>query len=200
MEDYLNFLHKIGNIKRYKKNNILFYEDEQAKNFFILLKGKVRVYKSINDKEMTLHHFLPTSFIAEMPAFKRLKYPANAEFEEESEILEINFEKFYNLCLENTKFNFLLIASLFEKIKILEKKLLQNSLGLKERVISYILENEQKLDIMTQKQISLDLNVRVESLSRILKEFKNKNLLTTNKGKITILDKEKLIKNFSELS
>ncbi|MBK1972617.1 Crp/Fnr family transcriptional regulator [Campylobacter sp. TTU-622] len=199
MEDYLNFLYKIGNIKKYKKNNILFYEEEQAKNFFILLKGKVRIYKSINDKQMTLHRFLPISFIAEMPAFKRLKYPANAEFEEEGEILEINFEKFYNLCLENTKFNFLLIASLFEKIKILEKKLLQNSLELKEKIAYYILENEQKLDIITQKQIALDLNVRVESLSRVLKEFKNNNILTTNKGKIIILDKEKLLKNFSVL-
>ncbi len=38
---------------------------------FILLKGKIRIYKSTaSDKEITLHYFNPPNFIAEMPAFK----------------------------------------------------------------------------------------------------------------------------------
>lgn len=52
-----------------------------------------------------------------MPAFKKLNYPANAVFEEDGEILEIDFINFQNLCSENKEFNFLLISSLLIKLK-----------------------------------------------------------------------------------
>ncbi|HEF3474613.1 TPA: nitrosative stress-sensitive transcriptional regulator NssR, partial [Campylobacter coli] len=122
------------------------------------------------------------------------RYPANAICEEYCEILEIDFEDFETLCSQNKEFNFLLISSLFEKIKILEKKLLENSLDLKSKLARYLLENEKNLAQISQRQIAVDLSVRAESLSRILKEFKNSELIETKKGKIEILDKEGLKK------
>ncbi len=77
MKDYLELLSSVGKLKKFQKNSILFYEGEEAKKFFILLKGKIRIYKSTaSDKEITLHYFNPPNFIAEMPAFKKLNYPA----------------------------------------------------------------------------------------------------------------------------
>ncbi|EAL5659257.1 Crp/Fnr family transcriptional regulator [Campylobacter coli] len=195
MQEYLDFLKGIGKIRKFEKNNILFFEGEKALKFFILLKGRVRVYKSTaGEKEITLHYFTPPNFIAEMPTFKRLRYPANAICEEYCEILEIDFEDFETLCSQNKEFNFLLISSLFEKIKIIEKKLLENSLDLKSKLARYLLENEKNLAQISQRQIAVDLSVRAESLSRILKEFKNSELIETKKGKIEILDKEGLKK------
>lgn len=129
-----------------------------------------------------------------MPAFKKLNYPANAIFEEDGEILEIDFINFQNLCSENKEFNFLLISSLFDKIKILEKKLSQNALDLRTRLLKYLLENEKNLDTISQKQIAIDLNVRAQSLSRVLKELKISELIDTKKGKIEILNKDMIIK------
>ncbi len=193
MQDYLELLKNIGKLSKFEKNNILFYEGEKACKFFVLLKGKVRVYKSTaSEKEITLHYFIPPNFIAEMPAFKGLKYPANAICEECCEILEIDFKDFQSLCSQNKEFNFLLISSLFEKIKILEKKLLEHSLDLKSKLIHYLLENEARLSQISQRQIAIDLSVRAESLSRILKELKNSELIETKKGKIEILDKQSL--------
>ncbi|HEC1874635.1 TPA: nitrosative stress-sensitive transcriptional regulator NssR [Campylobacter jejuni] len=195
MKDYLELLSSVGKIKKFQKNSILFYEGEEAKKFFILLKGKIRIYKSTaSDKEITLHYFNPINFIAEMPVFKKLNYPANAIFEEDGEILEIDFVNFQNLCSENKEFNFLLISSLFDKIKILEKKLSQNALDLRTRLLKYLLENEKKLDTISQKQIAIDLNVRAQSLSRVLKELKISELIDTKKGKIEILNKDMIMK------
>lgn len=129
-----------------------------------------------------------------MPAFKKLNYPANAIFEEDGEILEIDFINFQNLCSENKEFNFLLISSLFDKIKILEKKLSQNALDLRTRLLKYLLENEKNLDTISQKQIAIDLNVRAQSLSRVLKELKISELIDTKKGRIEILNKDMIIK------
>ncbi|HDV8168428.1 nitrosative stress-sensitive transcriptional regulator NssR [Campylobacter jejuni] len=195
MKDYLELLSSVGKLKKFQKNSILFYEGEEAKKFFILLKGKIRIYKSTaSDKEITLHYFNPPNFIAEMPAFKKLNYPANAAFEEDGEILEIDFINFQNLCSENKEFNFLLISSLFDKIKILEKKLSQNALDLRTRLLKYLLENEKNLDTISQKQIAIDLNVRAQSLSRVLKELKISELIDTKKGRIEILNKDMIMK------
>ncbi|EAH9315876.1 nitrosative stress-sensitive transcriptional regulator NssR, partial [Campylobacter jejuni] len=128
------------------------------------------------------------------PAFKKLNYPANAIFEEDGEILEIDFINFQNLCSENKEFNFLLISSLFDKIKILEKKLSQNALDLRTRLLKYLLENEKNLDTISQKQIAIDLNVRAQSLSRVLKELKISELIDTKKGRIEILNKDMIMK------
>ncbi|EHZ2238183.1 TPA: nitrosative stress-sensitive transcriptional regulator NssR, partial [Campylobacter jejuni] len=123
-----------------------------------------------------------------------LNYPANAIFEEDGEILEIDFINFQNLCSENKEFNFLLISSLFDKIKILEKKLSQNALDLRTRLLKYLLENEKNLDTISQKQIAIDLNVRAQSLSRVLKELKISELIDTKKGRIEILNKDMIMK------
>ncbi|EAH4542694.1 nitrosative stress-sensitive transcriptional regulator NssR, partial [Campylobacter jejuni] len=125
---------------------------------------------------------------------KKLNYPANAVFEEDGEILEIDFINFQNLCSENKEFNFLLISSLFDKIKILEKKLSQNALDLRTRLLKYLLENEKNLDTISQKQIAIDLNVRAQSLSRVLKELKISELIDTKKGRIEILNKDMIMK------
>ncbi|EAL4710069.1 nitrosative stress-sensitive transcriptional regulator NssR, partial [Campylobacter jejuni] len=124
----------------------------------------------------------------------KLNYPANAIFEEDGEILEIDFINFQNLCSENKEFNFLLISSLFDKIKILEKKLSQNALDLRTRLLKYLLENEKNLDTISQKQIAIDLNVRAQSLSRVLKELKISELIDTKKGRIEILNKDMIMK------
>lgn len=195
MKDYLELLSGVGKLKKMQKNSILFYEGEEARHFFILLKGKIRIYKSTaSDKEITLHYFNPPNFIAEMPVFKKLNYPANAICEENSEVLELSFADFKNLCSENKEFNFLLITSLFEKINILEKKLSQNVLDLRTKLLKYLLENEKNLDVIAQKQIAIDLNVRAQSLSRILRELKILKLIETKKGKIEILNKAMIIK------
>ncbi len=42
----------------------------------------------------------------------------------------------------------------------------------------------KKLDTISQKQIAIDLNVRAQSLSRVLKELKISELIDTKKVKL----------------
>ncbi len=63
----------------------------------------------------------------------------------------------------------MLISSLFEKIKILEKKLLENSLDHKITLERYLLEKENNLSQISQRQIAVYLSFRDESMSIILK-------------------------------
>lgn len=193
MKECIKQLEKIGIKRHYKKGSIIFFEGEKASNFFLLLKGVVRVYKSISmNKELNLHYFKAFDFIAEMPAFKRGFYPANAVCEQECELLELNFEAFEKLCLKDTRTAFMMIDSLFAKIRILEKELLRGSMELRKRFVFFLLENEAKLTELSQRQIAVFLNSRAESLSRIIKEFKAQGLISTQKGKIKLENKQAL--------
>ena len=94
MEQYLTALETLGQKRHYKKGNILFFEGEIPNNFFFLLEGKIRVYKSLDlGIEKTLHIFYPTNFIAEMPSFYGSPYPASAICEEDK-IDDIDFNNY----------------------------------------------------------------------------------------------------------
>ncbi|HEF1622508.1 Crp/Fnr family transcriptional regulator [Campylobacter lari] len=200
MDKHFEILISKGKKKHFNKGNILFFQGEKANKIYILLSGKVRIYK-VNAKgfELTLHTLTPVNFIAEMPVFEGINYPANAICEQDCEICVFDFDEFRKLCLENGEFSFLLLTSLIGKIRILENFIRQKSLDLKSRLVSFLLENEEKLQNLKQKEIAVILNLPPESLSRFLKELKQNELICTNKGKIAILNKEKmqnLIKSF----
>lgn len=199
MQDYFKMLLSLGYKRFYRKEEILFFEGETPKQLFVLLSGKVRIYKTIEEapktkrkttkqtsKEQTLHQICAPDFIAEMPSFLDQPFPASAVCEEECEILEIALTTFQKQCMENPSFCRNFIASLCNKIRILESHIAQNSMGLKERLIKFLQENEVELPNLTQRQIAQRLNTSAESLSRILRELKAQRILSTQKGKIIL--------------
>ncbi|WP_104721595.1 Crp/Fnr family transcriptional regulator [Helicobacter mesocricetorum] len=189
MEDYIKMLYNIGYKRFYHKEETLFYEGENPKNLFVLLKGKISLYKSTEDnKEKTIHQISSVSFIAEMPTFLNIPYPASAMCIEECEVLEIGIKTFKRLCQEDSNFCLSFIASLCNKIKILENHISQNSKTIEEKLKDFLLQNQASLPTLTQKQIAKNLNISPESLSRVLKNLKAKNLIKTQNGKIIFMD------------
>lgn len=190
--NYLEILCQKGCKKHYSKGKIVFFEGELPKKLFILISGDLRIYKN-TQKEITLHKFSPPSLIAEMPTFLSLPYPASCECVSECEIVELGLKDFKTLLKNDHNFNLLLIASLFNKIKILEEIIIKNSQKLENRLASFIINKENSLETLTQKSIAISLNTSQEALSRILKNFKSKGYISTQKGKIKILNKEALL-------
>lgn len=94
MQDYFKMLYGLGYKRFYNKNEILFFEGEIPKKILVILKGKVRIYKTTQNKEETLHYIESLNFIAEMPSFLQIPYPASAVCMNECEILEIDLEIF----------------------------------------------------------------------------------------------------------
>lgn len=187
MQDYFKMLYGLGYKRFYNKNEILFFEGEIPKKILVILKGKVRIYKTTQNKEETLHYIESLNFIAEMPSFLQIPYPASAVCMNECEILEIDLETFKKHCVGNADFCFSFIASLCQKIRILENHISRYSQSLKERVKEFLVENKEDLSNFTQRQIAQKLNTSPESLSRILKELKNAGFIKTQKGKIIIV-------------
>ncbi|WP_299546469.1 Crp/Fnr family transcriptional regulator [uncultured Helicobacter sp.] len=192
MEEYFKLLYNIGYKRFFNKDEILFFEGEIPKKLFVLLSGKVRIYKTtqpakdIAPREKTLHYISAPNFLAEMPSFLEQPFPASAICIKNCEVLEIDLETFQRQCAKNPIFSQQLIASLCQKIKILEASIAQSHLNLKEKLMSFLQDNEQNLNTLTQRKIAKHLSTSPESLSRTIRELKTQGRIETKKGKIIL--------------
>lgn len=192
MEEYFKLLYNIGYKRFFNKDEILFFEGEIPKKLFVLLSGKVRIYKTtqpakdIAPREKTLHYISAPNFLAEMPSFLEQSFPASAICIKNCEVLEIDLETFQRQCAKNPIFSQQLIASLCQKIKILEASIAQSHLNLKEKLMSFLQDNEQNLNTLTQRKIAKHLSTSPESLSRTIRELKTQGRIETKKGKIIL--------------
>jgi CRP/FNR family transcriptional regulator, dissimilatory nitrate respiration regulator len=173
------------------KDNILFYEGEESKYLFLLKKGIVKLYKtSSNDKEIILKYFHSNEFIAEVANFESIPYPATAQSFTDTEVLRIDFGSLKDIIYSDPNLSFIIQTSLIRKIRNLENLVsLHVVLDSKERIAKYLCDHTE--DFFSTKNIIIAeiLNISPETLSRMLRVFKNDGLID-NKNKT--VDKERL--------
>lgn len=173
------------------KNNILFYEGDDSKYLYVLTKGIVKLYKTAsNDKEIVMKYFHQQELIAEVANFDNIPYPATAQCFVDSEILRIDFEKLKSIIYSDPELSFVIQASLIKKIRNLEKLVsLHVVLDSKERIAKYLCDHTE--DFFNTKNIIVAeiLNISPETLSRILRVFKDEGLVDS---KAKTINREKL--------
>lgn len=180
-DNTLQKIEDISTIEKLNKNNILFYEGDESKYMYILLKGIIKLYKVTSvDKELVLKYFHENEFIAEVANFEEMDYPATAQAFTDIEVLKIDFKKFKDEILSNPKLSFLITKSLINKIRNLENLVSMHLvLDSKERVAKYICQNPEDFFKTKKVLIAEILNITPETLSRILRVFKNENIINT---------------------
>ena len=191
-ESEIEKLLNISVVKKLSRENILFYEGEKPQFFYVLLDGFVKFYKTdLKGNEIVIHFFTRPTFLAEMPSFENIPFPATAiSMRDESSFLLIDREKFLALLNSDPKFSFYIIKSLSQKVRNLEQVINRNLIyDAMTKVCSFIKENPREVVNTKHKDIAIILNMAPETLSRILKKLKNLNIID-KKG--TLLDKEKL--------
>lgn len=173
------------------KDNILFYEGEESKYLFLLTKGIVKLYKtSSNDKEIILKYFHTNEFIAEVANFENIPYPATAQSFTDTEVLRIDFGSLKDTIYSDPELSFVIQTSLIKKIRNLENLVsLHVVLDSKERIAKYLCDHTE--DFFNTKNIIIAeiLNISPETLSRMLRVFKDDGLID-NKNKT--VDSERL--------
>jgi hypothetical protein len=79
-QEQLNQIRQIAIDKIYDKGKTVFLESDDSNGFYIVVSGKVKIYKvSFEGKEHILHIYGPGNPFGEVPVFSGLKFPANAE-------------------------------------------------------------------------------------------------------------------------
>lgn len=102
MQIDLDLLYSWGAIaKKYKKNEVVFDEDEVANFYYQILEGTVRMYNSNEEgKEFTQGIFCTGEGFGEPPLLINETYPSKAITVQDSTILKLSKEKFLKIIDE----------------------------------------------------------------------------------------------------
>ncbi|ACD66106.1 MAG TPA: Crp/Fnr family transcriptional regulator [Sulfurihydrogenibium sp.] len=195
-EETLRKLASISRVKEYEPGQVLFFEGEKAENLYILLEGKLKVYKTtFKGIEVFINQFGPVTLIGEMANFEKVPYPATAEFITEGKVLIINFRTFEEEFLKNPEILVSIIKSLSNKIRMLNKFIDSTVvLSADARVAKLILESPEIFEVLKHNQIASFLNITPETLSRVISRLKQKGIIFIDGRKIIIKDRDKLKK------
>ncbi|RDY26538.1 Crp/Fnr family transcriptional regulator [Romboutsia weinsteinii] len=188
-------------IKNFEPDYTLIHEGDSCIGFSLILKGSIRVYKlSDKGKEVTLYRLSSgdTCYLSMSCLLSNTSYPAFAEVLESTQIAFIPSNIFHNYVYDTLEFQKFMFNNLYSKynevLDVLEEVAFER---MDVRIAKYLLlsskkSNNTKYLYFTHEQISKELGTSREVVSRILTDFKNKDVLISQRGKITITDFDKL--------
>lgn len=199
--DQLKGLSTIVRDREFRKGETIFSEGEEGAGFYVVLSGRVKIYKvSADGKEQILHLFGPGEPFGEAPVFAGRRFPANAEAMEDSRTYFFPRAAFIDLIKQTPELALSMLAVL--SLRLRRFALLIEDLSLKEvpsRLAAYLLYlREEKggskdliLDLPKGQLASL-LGTIPETLSRILGKMSKGGLIQLEGPRIKILDVEGL--------
>ncbi len=201
-EEYIENLSRIARPYKFKKGEAIFSEGEVGDGFYVLINGRVKIFKlSPDGKEQTLHIFGPGEPFGEVPVFAGEKFPANAEALEDSHTYFFSRKDFFYLIKKNPAIAMNMLAILSKRLR--RFAYLIEGLSLKEvpaRLAAYLLylseryrgERSFKLDI-TKSQLASLLGTIPETLSRVLAKLVNEGIIQYQGSIIEIKDIDALV-------
>jgi CRP-like cAMP-binding protein len=204
-EEDLKKIRAIASPRRIEKKGILFADGEEAKGFYVILSGKMKLYKiSSEGKEQILHVVSAPDAFAEAALFLEGTYPAFAEALSDSQLLFFPKRDFVQLIEKNPQLSINIIVSLSRFLKKFAS--LIEELSLKEvssRIAKYLIDLSLKLskEGKSPREVELDLSKTQlasrlgtisETLSRSLAKMKAKGIIDVKKNRIVILNRESL--------
>jgi len=182
------------------KDRIIFSEGDEADGFYVLISGRVKIYKlSKEGKEQILHIVEAQEPFGEVPAFAGKRFPAHAEAIEDSITLFFPRDAIVQLIKNDPSLALNMLALL--SLRLRQFTVLVEDLSLKEvpqRLAAYILligEREKTDEIelnINKKQLASLLGTIPETMSRILGKMVAKGLIDVQGRRIKLIDKKAL--------
>jgi len=205
-EKEIDLLLASTSLKKVGRGEQIFSEGIDATAFFIVVSGKVKIYKlSPDGKEYTLHIHGPGDLVAEAAIFDSMVYPASCLALEDTTLMRVSREGFLNLIRAHPELSLKMMSGYSKRLRQFVAKIEELSLkDIKTRLAGYLIENssvENGVAVChlsySKKELSSLLGTIPETLSRALAFLKQKKLIIEKDNTIILPDPEKL-RIFSE--
>ena len=195
--------HKIVN--DYKKSSTIFYQGNPPFGIYCVLKGKVKLTKVGNDgKESIVRIAKNGDVLGHRSLFSHENYTSTATTIEDSVICFIDKKFIFELIQTNPQISINLLHKLSLEMGLAEK--ISTSMAQKNvrqrlaEVLLYLQENfgtqelnRHKLDIrLTREELASMIGTAVETVIRVVSDFKNANLIDEEEKHLYILNVEGL--------
>jgi CRP/FNR family transcriptional regulator len=198
-------LERIARVRRVDAGNVLFGAGDPATGFFVLLEGRIKLYKiSPEGKEYILRMVRAGETFAEAVAFSGLRYPVFAEALEACRVARFEVNEFRRLIHRTPQLALNMIATMAELLHALTVKI--EDLSLREvgaRLCRHLLELAEGASGAPRDGLTLELETtktalaaRIgtisETLSRTFRKLQQQGLLRVERNRVTLLDCRRL--------
>ena len=175
-----------GVSKRYKKNQIIFYEDNQALFYYQIVEGQVKMINLHNDgSEFIQGIFYEGSCFGEPPLFIDEPYPCTAVAQKDSVILILSKTSFFKMLLDDSKLLNQMTLTLARRIynkTVTARELIHNTP--EDKILAFLKSkkknmnaNEKNFVNHTRQEIANLTGLRVETVIRTLKKMETEKLV-----------------------
>lgn len=193
-------------LQQYKKGQIIYAEGEEPENLWILLKGKVKKYKSgIGDRVQILRLYRPVEYFGHRAYFARENYVSTAAAFEPSTVGYINMRIVESLIRKNNELAMFIIHNLSKtlggsdtKIVNLTQKHIRGRLAEALLLLAdnYGLEDDKATIkiYMSREDLANLSNMTTANAIRTLSTFVNEKLILVDGRRIKIINEPQLRK------
>lgn len=189
--------------KQFVRGETIFFEGDEAKGFYIVTVGQVKVFKmNALGKEHILHIFGAGEPIGEVPVFHNQPFPASAEALVKSRLIYFPKKDFVNLIEKHPSVSLNMLALLSMRLRQFASQI--ENLSLKEvpaRLANYLIYVSEEQDNTDTIQLSVSkgqlaslLGTIPETLSRIFAKMSDEGLIRVEGRTITILNRAGLMR------
>lgn len=186
-------------IKKFKKSDIVFFREEKIDGLFIILKGvlSAEMLKDNGDiqkiENLSGGDIIGSAFIFG----NENNLPVDLIVLEEGELLHIDKNNLLKSFNTNEKFLINFLNEISDKTQFLSNKVWKsfNNKTIKEKALDYILENTENNKVIFRhsiKELAELFGVSRPSLSRVISEFVEDEILRRDGKNKFILNKEKI--------
>ena len=186
----------------FKKGKLIFYESGIPTGVFLIESGRAKIYKTgLDGKDQIFYVYKAGDLLGYHALLCNEQYEDSCEALEACEIKFVSKTNFDILLKRIQNLNQLLIQNMSHEFGVLVNTItILAQKPLRERLALYLLILKEKYAeqdgeiLLPREDLANIVGTARESLGRLLKEFKEENLIEVNNKIIKIQDRDKLLK------
>ena len=190
-------------IKNLKKSQLLFSERQSVDNIYIVLEGKVTMYRLSEKGQKRVIYILNKGEMINEVIFDNYTASINCEGFEDSEIISISKVDLLNIMQQDFKLTEVILYSMSKKIRRLYRQI-KNTVPTKmdKRVAAKLWKLSKDYGVETKEGVLIDVKINItyladmlgssrETISRAIKELEKMDMVKIENRKF-IVNREKL--------
>jgi len=197
----LDYLAGHTHLQSYQADESIIHEGQSAEGLFIVREGRVKIFKgSPTGREMIITVLDSGDTFNEVPVFDKKENPANVAAVMETHLWLIDAEALRNLINDHPRAAQQIIINLSQNLRMLVDKVAELSFYTVTARLARLLRELPDAQLgsrgpgrLTQDELASMVGSVREVVARSLKELEKCGAIEVQRGRIKILNKEKLI-------
>lgn len=196
-ENELQTLVRLATERGYQSNEFIFWEGDAPDYFYVVASGRVKAVKhSSTGKDFIIAFFGPGEMFGEVAVFENKPYPASAQAVTDTRVLAIKKANFLHFLAGHPQVALSIINVLGGRLRDAANRL-KDLAGerVEQRLARILVMLSAKLGKtlpFTRREIADMAGTTTETTIRLTTQLKERGIISTVRGKITIVDELKL--------